>query len=119
MSEEPEDDFITPEQQRRATLYRILCRTYIRVQAKAEGRHPNTYGEAETATFIEEWEDAIRHDLAQICEVMEEARRAGIANASDTFRRIETADMDLVDQAIEIASEEAVRERAGESPREE
>lgn len=101
---------LTPEQGRRATIWRVLCRLVLRVQAKAEGRSPALYSLAEQEAIIGQHEAAMRHDLAMLSEICEEARRTGIADATNTLRSIETADPELVDEAIEVASNRADNE---------
>lgn len=107
---------ITPEQQRRSTLWNILRRVYIRVQAKAEGRRPETYSPHDEDMILMPWDRAMKHDLAQLSEVMEQARQAGIADALATFRRMDTAPDDLIDDAIEHASRQAHEEASGLPP---
>lgn len=105
------EESLSPAEQRKVTLYRILLRTYSRVMADNEGRSLRDLDESDLIAYVERWDAAIKHDLLMFSEVMEAARHEGIASAMAALRKIDTIPGDLLDRAMEDASERAHEER--------
>lgn len=110
-----EDAKLSPAEQRRVTIWRIIGAIYVRVQAKAEGRTPGTLTDDDRRMILDLWSEAMAHDFRLICDVMEQARLAGVEDTHSTLQRIEAQDPETLDEAAawarEVAREEE-RERA-------
>ena len=113
MSTPLEDAALPPEEQRKVTLYRLILSIYVRCEAAHEGRSAEAVRPEDVIAFAERWGAAIEHDLRLFSAVMEEARRAGIGDANNALRRIDSADPRDIDSAIEWAANQARAEREG------
>jgi hypothetical protein len=96
----------TPRSAREATIWRIVRHIHLRVISKMSGRHLFALSEAEQEQALDGFHAAMETDADTLAEVMDEARRAGIAAAHVRLHLAEGVNHEDVDRSVVEARED-------------
>lgn len=92
------DAALSPREQARVTIFRLVRRIYLRVESRVAGKQLDRLSEEEQQQILEPWMQAMVLDVRQINDVLDETVAFQVGVIHDRIANMPGMDGDLADQ---------------------